>query len=92
MTRDEALHHLATDHRYAMVTAGEAVHGLTQAYALALTPRDLAFLEFHGEEPCHEAARACAAGHVWHGGSGERDKPRWHALEQEVLPQVVRKN
>jgi hypothetical protein len=95
MTRDEALQHLATDNRYAMMTAGEAVHGLSQAYAVALTSRDLAFLEFHGEDPCHEVARACAAGHVWHGGCGDGDKPRkphWRALEQEVVPQVVRKN
>lgn len=95
MTRDEALQHLATDKRYATLTAGAAVRQLTQAFARALTPRDLAFLDFHGEDPCHEVARACAAGHVWHGGSGEGEKPRkphWHAREQAVLPRVVRKN
>lgn len=95
MTREEALQHLATDSHYATLTAGAAVHSLTQAYARALTPRDLAFLDFHGEDPCHEVARACAAGHVWHGGCGDGDKPRkphWHTLEQEVVAQVLRKN
>jgi hypothetical protein len=96
MTRDEALQILATDHGYAQMTAHEAIHSLTQAFQRALESRDLAFFEFHGEDPCIEVARACRAGHVWHPTesctTGEPPrKPRWHALEQEVVPQVIRK-
>lgn len=97
MTRDEALQILASDHGFAQLTASEAIRSLSQAFQLALEPRDLAFFEFHGKEPCIEVARACRAGHVWHPDesceAGEHPrKPRWHALEQEVVPQVVRKN
>lgn len=97
MTRDEALHQLATDNRTLGLTAGEALRQLTQAYKIALDPRDLAFFEFHGEDPCHEVARACAAGHHWRGDESCEDtdkprKPHWNKLEQDVVPQVIRKN
>lgn len=97
MTRQDALHHLATDTRTAGLTAGDALRRLTQAFKVALDPRDLAFFEFHAEDPCHEVARACAAGHAWRGDESCEDtnkprKPHWHKLEQEVVPQVIRKN
>lgn len=97
MTRQDALHHLATDPRTAGLTAGTALRRLTQAFKVALEPRDLAFFEFHAEDPCHEVARACAAGHAWHGDeSGDAAnrprRPHWHTLEQEVVAQVIRKN
>lgn len=97
MTRPEALHQLAHDTRYATVTAGQALYRLSRAFQVALEPRDLAFFDFHREEPCHEVARACAAGHNWHGdesgdSEGRPRKPHWRALEQEVLPEVIRKN
>lgn len=97
MTRQDALHQLATDPRTTGLTASDALRQLTQAFKVALEARDLAFFEFHAEEPCHEVARACAAGHAWHGDeNGETAnkprKPHWHKLEQEVVPQVIRKN
>lgn len=97
MNRDEALQILSTDLRHAQQTAHEALCTLTQAFQRALIARDLAFFEFHGDEPCLEVARACRAGWVWHPTenceTGEMPrKPRWHALEQEILPQVIRKN
>lgn len=94
MTRQDALHHLATAPRTAGLTAGDALLQLTQAFKVALDARDLAFFEFHAPEPCHEVARACAAGHAWHGDESreERNKPHWRGLEQEILPQVIRKN
>lgn len=97
MSREEALRQLATDSRTLGLTAGEALRQLTQAYKVALDARDLAFFEFHAEEPCHEVARACAAGHAWTGderceASDKPRKPHWHKLEQEVVPQVIRKN
>lgn len=96
MTRTEALQSLASDHRFALLTAGEALEHLTQAYKIALEPRDLAFFEFHGEEPCIEVARACLSGHVWHGDescevSDKPRKPHWHKLEQEVTRDVIDK-
>lgn len=96
MTRQDALQLLAADQRYRGLTAGDALRQLSQAFQIALEPRDLAFFEFHRDDPCHEVARACAAGHVWHGdengesGAAPR-KPHWHKLEQDVVPQVIRK-
>lgn len=96
MNREDALRQLATERRFSTATAGETLQGLSQAFQIALAPRDLAFFEFHREEPCHEVARACAAGHAWHGDeSGDRGdtprKPHWHRLEQETLQRVTRK-
>lgn len=96
MTRDEALQILSTDHGYAQLTAGAAIRSLTQALQRALEPADMAFFEFHGDEPCIEVARACRAGRVWHpaerceAGDPPR-KPRLHAIAQDVVPQVIRK-
>lgn len=97
MTRREALQLLATDPKFTPLTAGAALRHLTQAFKVALEPRDLAFFEFHGEEPCMEVARACLAGRVWHGDesctASERPrKPHWQTLEREVVPEVIRKN
>lgn len=97
MTRQDALLLLASDNRFLNLTAGEALRQLTQAFKVALDARDLAFFEFHGEDPCHEVARACAAGHVWHGDescevSDKPRKPHWGKLEREVVPDVIRKN
>lgn len=93
MTRTEALQILGTDQRYSQMTAGEALASLTQAFKIALEPRDLAFFDFHAEEPCHEVARACLAGHVWTGcDETQKQKPHWRKLEQEVVQEVIRKN
>lgn len=98
MTRQDALQLLAGNNRFANVTAGEALYCLTQAFKIALDPRDLAFFEFHAADPCHEVARACAAGHVWHGDenggetSGQPRKPHWRTLERDVVTDVIRKN
>ncbi|MES2918852.1 MAG: hypothetical protein V4729_09575 [Pseudomonadota bacterium] len=96
MTREDALRQLATEPRFSTVTAGDALQGLSQAFQLALTPRDLAFFEFHRDDPCHEVARACAGGHNWRGDetcdSGDKPrKPHWRRLEQETLEKVTRK-
>lgn len=96
MTRHEALQQLATDPRYLGLTAGEALRQLSQAFQIALVARDLAFFELHRDDPCHEVARACAGGHVWRGDeNGESAaatrKPHWNKLEQQVVPQVIRK-
>lgn len=97
MTRPEALYQLAHDARYANITAGEALRRLSHAFQVALEPRDLAFFEFHHEEPCHEVARACAGGRRWRGDESctaeeKPRKPHWRALEHEVVPEVIRKN
>jgi hypothetical protein len=94
MTRSEALQSLATEARFAQLTAGQALQALTHAYQVALDKRDLAFFEFHAEDPCHEVARACLGGHVWRGDENnpQRAKPHWRQLEKEVVPEVVRKN
>lgn len=97
MTRQDALQLLARDSRYRNLTAGEVLFQLTQAFKVALDSRDVAFFEFHGDEPCQEVARACAAGHVWHGnenGAMNRRlrKPHWQGLQQSVVPDVIRKN
>ena len=94
MTRNEALQILASDNRFAQLTAGEALEHLTQAFKIALEPRDLAFFEFHAPEPSHEVARACLAGWVWTGdeNSDQRQKPHWEKLERQVVRDVIRKN
>ncbi|MFZ5561665.1 MAG: hypothetical protein ACOY41_09115 [Pseudomonadota bacterium] len=94
MTREEALQILATDQQFAQLTAGEALNRLSQAFKVALEPRDLAFFEFHAPEPSHEVARACLGGRVWRGdeNSDQRQKPHWEQLERKVVREVIRKN
>ncbi len=65
--REKVLDYLATDYHVTSLTAGEAFIGITPDMAMHLTQDDKHFFQIHGDEPCHEVARACNAGHVWHG-------------------------
>lgn len=66
-SREKVLEYLATDYRVAGFTAGEALSGITPAMSLLLSQEDQHFFRLHADDPCHEVARACNAGHVWHG-------------------------
>ncbi len=72
LNRDSTLSHLASDTRYALMTASQALASLTPSVSLSLESRDRHFFKHHGEDPCHEVARACMAGHVWHGDENQR--------------------
>lgn len=79
MTRSEALQSLADSLKFSHLTAGEAVEHLSKAIRLALEPEDQEFFREHAEEPCHEVARACQAGRIWHGNENfdARRPSRW---------------
>jgi hypothetical protein len=66
-SREKVLAHLATDHRVAGLTAGEALAGMSHSMSSLLLQQDQHFFRRHADDPCHEVARACSAGHVWHG-------------------------
>jgi len=66
-SRERVLEYLATDCHVAGLTAGEALAKITPAMSLHLSQKDQHFFRLHAAEPCHEATRACHAGHVWHG-------------------------
>lgn len=66
-SREKVIEYLATDYHVTSVTAGEALTRITPAMALFLTQDDKHFFQRHGDDPCHEVAKACNAGHVWHG-------------------------
>jgi len=66
-SRENALSHLAADTRFASLTAGQALASLTPSWSQALDERDQHFFQHHANDPCHEVARACSAGYVWHG-------------------------
>lgn len=66
-SRERVLEYLAADYRVAGVTAGEALTGITPAMGLVLSEADQRFFLRHADDPCHEVARACNAGHVWRG-------------------------
>lgn len=71
-SREAVLEYLASDMRVASLTAGDALVGLTPPMSLMLTQEDQFFFRRHAEEPCHEVARACKAGHVWHGNENKK--------------------
>lgn len=66
-SREKVLAHLATDHRVAGLTAGEALAAINDTMGSLLLQRDQHFFRRHADDPCHEVARACHAGYVWHG-------------------------
>lgn len=70
-SRERVLEYLAADYRVAGLTAGEAFAGITPTMSLLLS-QDQHFFRRHAEEPCHEVARACHAGHVWHGNENKQ--------------------
>lgn len=70
-SRERVLEYLATDSRVAGLTAGEALAGLTPTMNLLLS-QDQHFFLRHADDPCHEVARACNAGHVWHGNENKQ--------------------
>lgn len=69
--REGVLEYLAADMRVAGLTAGDALTDLTPAMSSMLTQEDRSFFRRHAAEPCHEVARACRAGHVWHGNENK---------------------
>lgn len=71
-SREGVLEYLAADMRVANLTAHQALASLTPAMSSMLTQEDQSFFRRHAEEPCHEVARACKAGHVWHGNENGR--------------------
>ena len=71
-SREAVLEYLASDMRVASLTAGDALVGLAPPMSLMLTQEDQSFFRRHAEEPCHEVARACKAGHVWHGNENKK--------------------
>lgn len=71
-SREKILEYLATDNRVAGLTAGEALAGITPNTILFLSQKDQHFFSHHGDDPCHEVARACNAGHVWHGDENKK--------------------
>ncbi len=66
-SREKVLEYLTSDYHVAGVTAGEVLTKITPAMASFLTQNDKHFFQLHGNDPCHEVAKACNAGHVWHG-------------------------
>ena len=70
-SRDKVLDYLATDYHFAGLTAGEALAGMAPATVSLLFQEDRHFFDVHADEPCHEVARACHAGHVWHGNENK---------------------
>lgn len=66
-SREHVLEHLAAEMRIADLTAAQALASLTPAMRQWMTQEDQNFFNRHADEPCHEVARACKAGHVWHG-------------------------
>jgi ABC-type Fe3+-citrate transport system substrate-binding protein len=66
-SREHVLEHLAAEMRVADLTAAQALASLTPAMRQLMTQEDQNFFRRHADEPCHEVARACKAGHVWHG-------------------------
>ncbi|RJX32637.1 MAG: hypothetical protein C4516_03920 [Oxalobacter sp.] len=72
ISRERVLEYLATDSRVGGLTAGEALVSITPAMLLLLTQEDQHFFRRHADEPCHEVARACNAGHVWHGDENKQ--------------------
>lgn len=66
-SRESTLDHLAVDMRFASLTAGQALASLTPSMSLTLEQKDQHFFQRHADDPCHEVARACSAGHIWHG-------------------------
>lgn len=67
MNREHALDMLASDMRYAQLTAGQAMDHLPPSMRMVLEHKDTAFFKAHAEDPCHEVARACRAHWIWHG-------------------------
>lgn len=76
MNREHALNTLASDFRFANLTAGQALDTLSQSMRVALEHKDTEFFREHAEDPCHEVARACRAHWVWHGDEN------YHAKQQ----------
>lgn len=70
-SRERVLEYLAADYRVAGITAGEALAGITPTLLLLLSQKDQHFFRRHADEPCQEVARACNAGHVWHGNENK---------------------
>lgn len=70
-SRERVLNYLATDYRVAGLTAGEALASITADMSSHLSQKDQHFFRLHADEPCHEATRACHAGHVWHGNENK---------------------
>ena len=66
-SRENTLSHLAGDMRFASLTAGQALTDMSPSMNWALDEEDQRFFQRHADDPCHEVARACRAGHVWHG-------------------------
>lgn len=66
-SREHVLEYLAAEARVANLTAAQALASLTPAMLQLMTQEDQHFFRRHADEPCHEVARACKAGHVWHG-------------------------
>jgi ABC-type Fe3+-citrate transport system substrate-binding protein len=71
-SRERVLEYLVTDYRVAGLTAGEALAGINPNMILLLSQEDQYFFRLHADEPCHEVARACNAGHVWHGNENKK--------------------
>lgn len=71
-SREKVLEYLSTDYHVSDLTAGEALTSITPAMNLLLSHDDQHFFGLHADDPCHEVARACNAGHVWHGNENEK--------------------
>ena len=66
-SREKVLEYLSTDYRVTGLTASEALINITPDMSLFLSQDDKHFFQLHGDDPCHEVAKACNSGHVWHG-------------------------
>lgn len=73
--RESTRNHLATDFHFASLTAGQALARLTPSMSSILKQKDQHFFGRHADDPCHEVARACSAGHVWHGDENRKQAP-----------------
>lgn len=71
-SRENVLAYLAAEMSVASLTAGQALGSLSPVMGQLLTQEDQNFFRRHADEPCHEVARACKAGHVWHGDENKK--------------------
>lgn len=72
ISREITLGYMAAGKRFSCLTAGEALVSLTPTLTQSLAERDRHFFKSHAEEPCHDVARACSAGHVWRGDENRK--------------------